>query len=234
MINEGVLVLWRDTTSSESGQDSRRPYADSLLFFEFGGGLEPEVVSNSLKCYNTTTNEWTNKAAMLCPRADHSMVTYKDKLYVCGGWMEDEAVGNRLLVSTIDEYCINTDQWKVKSTIPTPRYHAGITVVNHQLFVIGGFHADATFDRTTGKSHFVSTIPWANPLDLVCLILIPMLCSNSITKYRCHWMFGSGDLWMVNCGKVPPGYLGTCMYHSVYTKISRRYGCDGRCRLRVH
>lgn len=35
--------------------------------------------------------------------------------------------------------------------VPTPRYHAGITLVQQKLHIIGGFHSDATFDRTTGK-----------------------------------------------------------------------------------
>ena len=131
-----------------------------MILNAYIGGLEQDLVSNSLKCYNTSTNEWTSKAGMLTPRADHSIVTYKDKLYVCGGWCEDEAIGNRLLVTTIDEYDLIKDRWNVISSIPTPRYHAGITIVNQKLYVIGGFHSDATFDRTTGKlrsqsSHFL-------------------------------------------------------------------------------
>jgi N-acetylneuraminic acid mutarotase len=119
-----------------------------MLFIS--GGLEQDVVSNSLMRYNTVLNEWEVKANMLTSRADHSMVVFKDKLYVCGGWCEDETTGNRFLVTTIDEYDIHNDRWSVKTEVPTPRYHAGTTLVGDQLYIIGGFHSDATFDRTTG------------------------------------------------------------------------------------
>lgn len=41
------------------------------------GGLDHDVVSNALLCFNTLTNEWTIKLALLTARADHAMVTYK-------------------------------------------------------------------------------------------------------------------------------------------------------------
>lgn len=120
----------------------------NLLFI--CGGLEQDVVSSSLMCYKTGTNEWEPKSPMLTSRADHSVVTYKDKLYVIGGWCDDEALGSRLLVITIDEYDILRDRWTVVTEIPTPRYNAGITVVQDKLYIIGGFAGDSTFDRATG------------------------------------------------------------------------------------
>lgn len=118
----------------------------------FSGGLEQDICSNSLMCYNTLRNEWEVKTPMLNARADHSMVTYKDKLYVCGGWFEDDTVGNRILVSTIEEYDIHKNTWTVITEIPTPRFHAGVCVVRDKLLIIGGFHSEAIFDRTTGKA----------------------------------------------------------------------------------
>lgn len=108
-------------------------------------------MSSSLLSYNTRINEWEVKSPLLSPRADHSMVVFKDKLYVCGGWCEDESTGNRFLVNTIDEYDILKERWTVVSEIPTPRYHAGIVLVESKLYIVGGFHSDATFDRTTGE-----------------------------------------------------------------------------------
>ncbi|OXA64020.1 kelch-like protein 9 [Folsomia candida] len=143
---------------------------NNLLFIS--GGLDHDVVSNALLCFNTLTNEWTIKLALLTARADHAMVTYKDKLYVCGGWCEDEANGNRFLVGTIDEYDIRNDRWTVVTEIPTPRYHAGITLIQNKLQIIGGFHSDATFDRTTGviECFDLDTAEWSTmspyPQDL--------------------------------------------------------------------
>jgi len=78
------------------------------------------------------------------------MLVMGDRLYVCGGWFEDVDTGNRILVDTIDVYDVTTDQWRVVTHIPTPRYHAGIVGVDTKIYFIGGFHSDAMFDRATG------------------------------------------------------------------------------------
>jgi hypothetical protein len=33
---------------------------------------------------------------MTAPRADHVMIPFQGKLYICGGWLEDEVTGNRV------------------------------------------------------------------------------------------------------------------------------------------
>nr|CAI5833907.1 unnamed protein product [Callosobruchus analis] len=74
-------------------------YEPSRLFIS--GGISPEGVQNQMYCYDSTTNKWSRLAPMLTSRADHVMLTIGDKLYVCGGWTEDEEF-RRNLVETID------------------------------------------------------------------------------------------------------------------------------------
>lgn len=113
------------------------------------GGLDRDIVLSSMCCYNAGTDVWEHRAPMLTPRADHVMLVMGDRLYVCGGWFEDVDTGNRILVDTIDVYDVTTDQWRVVTHIPTPRYHAGIVGVDTKIYFIGGFHSDAMFDRAT-------------------------------------------------------------------------------------
>ncbi|CAL8135367.1 unnamed protein product [Orchesella dallaii] len=145
-----VTDSWTAISPLPSSRTQHAGAAWNHKLFVSGGLEQQDVVSSSLLCYNTLTNEWEVKSPLLSPRADHSMVVHKDKLFVCGGWCEDEATGNRFLVNTIDEYDILKERWVVVSEIPTPRYHAGITIVESKLYIVGGFHSDATFDRTTG------------------------------------------------------------------------------------
>ncbi|XP_076358092.1 kelch-like protein 26 [Tachypleus tridentatus] len=119
-------------------------------YLYISGGLDQDLVLNSLVRYNTETDQWETKAPMLTPRADHSMVCYWEKLYVCGGWYEDDTTGTRVLVDSIDCYDIHKDRWIVVSRVPTPRYHAGIVVIGQWLYIVGGFHSDTTFDRASG------------------------------------------------------------------------------------
>lgn len=119
-------------------------------FLYISGGLDQDLVLNSLLRYDTEMDIWEIKCPMMTPRADHSMVCYKDKLYVCGGWYEDESTGSRVLVDTIDCYNIGQDNWSVVTRVPTPRYHAGIVVIGQWLYIVGGFHSATTFDRASG------------------------------------------------------------------------------------
>nr|CAH7725527.1 unnamed protein product [Callosobruchus chinensis]CAH7747782.1 unnamed protein product [Callosobruchus chinensis] len=112
------------------------------------GGISPEGVQNQVYSYDLATSKWSRRAPMLTPRADHVMVTIGDKLYVCGGWTEDEEF-RRNLVETIDVYDVEQDCWQEVTKVPNPRYHAGITAVDRTIYFVGGFHNDAMFDRRT-------------------------------------------------------------------------------------
>ncbi|KAL7633189.1 UNVERIFIED_CONTAM: hypothetical protein RMT77_016559 [Armadillidium vulgare] len=113
------------------------------------GGLEGERVLDSCYVYDTTTNSWSARSPLLKPRADHASVTYGGHVYVCGGWYEDE-IATRVLVGTIDRYDLETDTWTVVTNVPTPRFHAGVVVVDNLLWVVGGCLSDVPFDRGTG------------------------------------------------------------------------------------
>ncbi|KAK9890689.1 hypothetical protein WA026_012041 [Henosepilachna vigintioctopunctata] len=113
------------------------------------GGMDRDNIQNTMYCYNINDNTWTVCAPLLTPRADHVMLSIDNKLYVCGGWQEDFETGNRTLVDTIDVYNVEKDCWTVLTKVPTPRYHAGIVSVLKKIYVIGGFHSDALFDKDT-------------------------------------------------------------------------------------
>ncbi|KAK8737119.1 hypothetical protein OTU49_004805 [Cherax quadricarinatus] len=153
------------------------------------GGLEGDQVLDSCHAYNPSTGVWEPRAPLLTPRADHYCVTYDNCLYICGGWYEDDATNTRVLVDTIDCYNPNTDSWVVVSRVPTPRYHAGIVVMGSRLYVIGGFHSDATFDRATGviECYDLETGVWsvenAYPQDIwehVCVPLYVPRCRDDM------------------------------------------------------
>ncbi|KAG0712145.1 Kelch-like protein 10 [Chionoecetes opilio] len=114
------------------------------------GGLEGERVLASCYAYTPAQDAWQPRAPMLTPRADHACVSHGGRLYVCGGWYEEDGGNGRVLADTVECYDPRGDAWSVVTRVPTPRYHAGILVVRGRLYVVGGFHSDATFDRATG------------------------------------------------------------------------------------
>ena len=127
------------------GQHAALALSDQLLVL---GGLELDSVLGSCWSLNSASYHWSRLADMLTPRADHATFLYQGKVYVCGGWNEDAS--GRQLVPTLDCYNPADDTWRVVTTVPTPRYHAGVVLIGNSVYVMGGFHSDATFDRATG------------------------------------------------------------------------------------
>jgi N-acetylneuraminic acid mutarotase len=130
-------------------QHASTRYQNTILV---SGGLDRDVVLSTVLLYHPDHNVWEAPGAartMPTPRADHVMLVWRDVVFFCGGWFEDEAAGNRVLVDTLDVYDPNADTWSVETRVPTPRYHAGIVIVHDKLYVIGGFHNDSLFDRAT-------------------------------------------------------------------------------------
>lgn len=114
------------------------------------GGLNADSVLSALLRYDTRSDSWETMMPMSTPRADHSMVVYGDRLVVCGGWYEDGGTGTRVLAESVESYDIAANTWTAVTTVPTPRYHAGVAVLGSWLYTVGGFHSDTTFDRASG------------------------------------------------------------------------------------
>lgn len=96
-------------------------------------------ILDSMFEYDATQNSW-RKLTNLTPRADHVMLRIDNRIYICGGWEEHD--GQRRLVSAIECYDISTEEISTVTHIHTPRYHAGITMINNRIYIIGGFAAD--------------------------------------------------------------------------------------------
>ena len=150
------------------------------------GGLDQDIVLNSMLKYNTLTDEWTNIDPMITPRADHTLVVHDDKIYVCGGWYEDEMTEMRILVGTIECYDLLTNSWSVVTNIPTPRYHAGIINKGPILYIIGGFLSDSIFDRASGiiESFNLMTHVWSTLDSYPQDIWEHSCCTLFVPKYR--------------------------------------------------
>lgn len=116
------------------------------------GGLSHDGnVLDSFYQYDSLADCWT-KICNLTPRADHVMLRVDKKIYICGGWNEID--GQRRLISAIECYDIQTSNIVTITHISTPRYHAGITIVNNKIYFIGGFAADGELTVEFSVSKF--------------------------------------------------------------------------------
>ena len=112
--------------------------ADSIYI---SGGLQDQEgpVFDSFYKYETRTNTWVALRSLLTPRADHGMFSYEGKIYVIGGWYEDELTQQRVMASTVDCFDPVKGQWEVIGTIDSPRLYATYSVLKNQVIVIGGW-----------------------------------------------------------------------------------------------
>jgi kelch-like protein 26 len=109
-------------------------------FLYISGGIDHfGNILDSFYQYDITCDKWT-KICNLQARADHVMLCVDKKIYICGGWQEFD--GQRRLVSAIECFDIKTNTISTLTHIHTPRYHAGITLINNKIYIIGGFATD--------------------------------------------------------------------------------------------
>lgn len=128
-------------------------YEGNNLLFVSGGLLNDTVIA-SMFMYNEKTGTWTSCAPLLAPRTDHVMFTYKNEIYVCGGWYTEPGVSIwsrwlRTQVPTIDVYNMQTNTWRHVTTVPRPRYHEDVVLHGSKLYMIGGFHRWNVFNKHT-------------------------------------------------------------------------------------
>jgi len=125
------------------------------------GGLDQDTVLSCLLEYRPDIEQWQQISQLPSPRADHAMVVYKDLIYLVGGWRD--GIHGRELVPEINRYDMKSDTWSVETVLTTPRYNAGVTLVNGKIYIIGGFLDQEMMDRATSSvdSYNIETGDWA-------------------------------------------------------------------------
>jgi N-acetylneuraminic acid mutarotase len=125
-------------------------YRDKI--YAFGGFVSPEsgppawVPINNAWEYDPAGDTWKALASMPTKRGSALAAVVNDKIYVIGGaatipGSKETAVSPthpHMSVGTVEEYDPATNTWKERSSMPTPRNHAAIGVVNGKIYVIGG------------------------------------------------------------------------------------------------
>lgn len=111
---------------------------DNHLYIS-GGIDQYGNVLDSFYDYDVGTDKWM-KICHLTPRADHVMLRIDKKIFICGGW--EEVNGQRRLISAIECFDVRNSTINIITYVPTPRFHAGIALINNKIWIIGGFSAD--------------------------------------------------------------------------------------------
>jgi len=120
--------------------------------YAFGGFVPPEsgppawVPINNAWQFDPAADAWKALAPMPGKRGSALAAVVGEKIYVIGGattipGSKETAVfptHPHMSVGTVEEYDPAANTWRERTSMPTPRNHAAIGVVNGKIYVIGG------------------------------------------------------------------------------------------------
>ena len=149
--------------------------------YAFGGFVYPQSgppawvpINNSWE-YDPAADSWKALAPMPTKRGSPVAVAVGDKIYVIGGatllpGSSDTALSPsspQLVVGNVEEYDPESNTWRERSPMPTPRNHTAIGAVNGKIYVIGG-RVGAAFiglasDISVVEEYDPATDKWSAP-----------------------------------------------------------------------
>ena len=120
--------------------------------YAFGGFVLPRsgspawVPINNAWQYDPQNDSWKALAPLPTRRGSAVAAVVGDKIYVIGGvttpaGAEDLGISPsrpQLCLGTVEEYDPAANTWRERTSMPTPRNHAGVGVVDGKIYVIGG------------------------------------------------------------------------------------------------
>ena len=92
--------------------------------------------------YDPASDTWTAKKPMPTPRILFGMAVWQDKIYVIGGGKGVDESNQRwsILSDAVEVYDPSTDTWQTKQPMPTARAYLEASVVNGQIYLVGGMN----------------------------------------------------------------------------------------------
>ena len=91
---------------------------------------------SSVEMFNPKTNQWHEKTETSTPKADHSASVIDGKIYVMGGYFQEERKLKPL--STIEVYDPATDRWTQESDMLIGKFGHATEVIDGHIYILGG------------------------------------------------------------------------------------------------
>jgi N-acetylneuraminic acid mutarotase len=150
--------------------------------YVFGGfvgvqaGLAAWVPVNNSFVYDPANDTWKALAPMPTKRGAAVAAVVGEKIYVIGGATTAPGETNpaihptypQRVVGTVEEYDPETNTWRTRNAMPTPRNHTSAGVVNGKIYVIGGRIGAAFIAASSNLSNVEAYDPaadkWSPPL----------------------------------------------------------------------
>jgi N-acetylneuraminic acid mutarotase len=96
------------------------------------------VAVGTHEVYDLTSNTWTKAADMPTPRNHAAGGAVGDRIYILGGRIGSVFIPNAFNIDLVEEYDPATNQWQLRSPMPTPRSATAWGVYAGHIYVAGG------------------------------------------------------------------------------------------------
>ena len=113
----------------------------------------------TVEMYDPVTDTWTQKADMPTPRKTKTCVV-DGKIYAIGGSGFDLTSNNHWQLATVEVYDPTTDAWAKAKSMNHTRYDAALSVVNGEIYAMGGTGWPLIEDQSNS---YLSSVEVFNP-----------------------------------------------------------------------
>ena len=128
------LHEWSEVASMKIGRYAHCAVVVGNLIYVLGGS-DGEICHDSMECFDSSTNQWTDKMHMNAKRKYPSAATSCGKIFVVGGYGDSN-------FQTLEESCEVFDptvsQWTLLSRPLMPRAASALVSFDHHLYLFGG------------------------------------------------------------------------------------------------
>ncbi|PIK33671.1 putative kelch-like protein 9 [Apostichopus japonicus] len=116
-------------------------------------------ISSRVECFAADVNTWKTRRPLQVPRIFGLLSPIGDHMYLAGG----ATVGNNgalCCAPHIEKYHPKSDTWITLSKMVTPRAEAGCTVLEKQIYYLGGYNWDTKSWVQTVEAYDTTTDSW--------------------------------------------------------------------------
>jgi len=143
----------RGASMPEPGTEASGAILGNKIYI-IGGDDEDEEVTNVVRIYDSSIDEWSTLPPLPIPVDHTGSATYNGKIYVVGGLVEGKKPTDSLLI-----YDPTTNKWQKGEPLPEPRGALTADFINGTLYAIGGVDASHS-PVATNEAYDPKTNTW--------------------------------------------------------------------------
>lgn len=160
--------------------------------YAFGGGGPNFLSLNTSEVYDPASNRWSALASMPTTRSGAMAAVLGDVIYVMGGGFK-KPDGKFKFLKTVEAYYPKEDRWEEKPSLLQPHDYPACSVLDGQIYIIGGHHPDATEGGPQTDPAFAFSQRWdtkADQWEEISLMPTARFASSAVTIDNRLWVMG--------------------------------------------